>query len=68
MRHQHYPEPVVMSKDALKYKGEWVAFSADYQRVVGHGFTPTDAVEMAERSNEPHAVLYFVSEEWLPFM
>lgn len=50
----HAPE------EASQYKDEWVAFSIDLKRVVGHGRTPTEAVEMAQKADEPHAFLLFV--------
>jgi predicted RNase H-like HicB family nuclease len=53
-----------MTDDALKYKNEWVAFSADFQRVVGHGTTTKDASDMAKEAGEEHAILFFIPEEW----
>jgi hypothetical protein len=40
---------ICLTEDALKYKNEWVAFSADYQRVVGHGMTMDTAQAPAFR-------------------
>jgi len=56
--------PIQMTEDALKYRGEWVALSLDFQRVVGHGMRAKDAQEMAEEANEEHAILLFIPEEW----
>jgi hypothetical protein len=53
-----------LSEDALNYKNQWVAFSGDLQRVVGHGLTSLEAQEMAQRANQPHAFLLFIPEKW----
>ena len=55
--------PLRFTEEALKYKGQWVAFSGDYQRVVGHGQTSTEAHDQAKRDLEPHAILLFIPEE-----
>lgn len=52
-----------MTEEALRYKNEWVAFSPDFQRVVGHGRTPDEASAMAKKSGE-EGILFFVPEEW----
>jgi hypothetical protein len=52
-----------LTEDALKYKNEWVAFSADYQRVVGHGVTGREAAQQAKNAGEKHAILLFIPEE-----
>lgn len=56
-------EPVHMTDEALKYRNEWVSFSPDFQRVVGHGITPDEASAMAKRAGE-EGVLFFIPEEW----
>lgn len=53
-----------MTEDALKYRNEWVAFSGDLQRIVGHGLTAKEAVQMAKDDNEEHAILLFIPQEW----
>jgi hypothetical protein len=57
-------EPIHMTDEALQYPNEWVAFSIDFQRVVGHGATAVEAQQMAKDSNEEHAVLFFIPEAW----
>jgi len=52
------------TEDALKYKGEWVAFSLDLQRVVGHGATPVIATQEAEETEEEHAILLFIPDRY----
>jgi predicted RNase H-like HicB family nuclease len=54
-----YPQ---LSEDALKYRGEWVGFSSDYKRVVGHGETIQEAVDMAKAANEEHCIVLFIPE------
>lgn len=53
-----------LPKEALEYKNQWVAFSLDFQRVVGNGADPESAVRMAKEAGEPHAILFFIPEEW----
>lgn len=55
--------PIQMTKEALKYKGEWVTFSRDMQRVTGHGVTSKEASDMAKEAGED-AILFFIPEEW----
>lgn len=57
-------ELIYWTEEALNYKNEWVAFSADYQRVVGHGVTSEEAYDMADKAGEPHAYLLFIPERW----
>lgn len=52
-----------LTEEALKYKNEWVAFSADYQRVVGHGVTGKEASQQARDHGEEHAILLFIPEQ-----
>lgn len=54
----HLPE------EALQYKNQWVAFPLDFKRVIGNGIDPETAVKMAEEAGEPHAILFFIPEEW----
>lgn len=56
--------PIRMTEDALNYKNEWVAFSGDFQRVVGHGVTTKEASGMAKEAGEEHAILFFIPEQW----
>ena len=51
-----------LTPDAQNYKNQWVAFSGDFQRVVGHGKTAKEASDMARAAHEPHAILYFIEE------
>lgn len=55
---------VHLPEEAAEYKNEWVAFSIDLKRVVGHGLTTTEAVQMAEDAGEPHAFLLFIPDRW----
>lgn len=57
--------PIHMTDDALQYKNEWVAFSLDFQRVVGHGPSAIEAKKMADEADEEHAILFFIPE-YLP--
>lgn len=57
--------PSSITEDALNYRGEWVAFSIDLQRVVGHGATPSIATKHARDAEEKHAVLCFIPEKRL---
>jgi len=54
---------IVAPEEALQYMNQWVAFSIDLKRVVGHGSTSLDAQEMAYSAGEPHAVLFFMADE-----
>lgn len=56
--------PLHMTDEALQYKNQWVAFSLDFQRVVGHGPSASEAKEMADEANEEHAILFFIPEYW----
>lgn len=53
---------LLTEEQGLMYRGQWVAFSGDLQRVVGHGKTPGEAEGMAKADNEEHAVLHFVDD------
>jgi predicted RNase H-like HicB family nuclease len=57
-------EQIQMTEDALNYKNEWVAFSGDFHRVVGHGPTPEEATAQARSAGEKHAILLFIPEVW----
>lgn len=56
-------KPIKMTEEALKYKDEWVAFSPDFQRVLGHGSTPRKASAMAGRAAE-ESILFFIPKQW----
>ena len=56
-------KPIHMTEEALLYRNEWVAFSADFQRIVGHGATAKEASDMAKNTDE-EGILFFIPEEW----
>lgn len=53
----------MMTQDAWKYKNEWIALSIDFQKVLGHGKTTTEALDMATESGE-QGFLFYIPEEW----
>ena len=57
-------EQIHITDDALNYRNEWVAVSGDFQRIVGHGLTPEEATDQADRAGEKHAILFFMPEHW----
>jgi hypothetical protein len=57
--------PVIhLPEEALNYKNQWVAFSSDFLRVVGHGPTAKEAHDDALESGEEHAVLFYIPKKW----
>ena len=59
-----YPEPVDLTKILEPYEGEWVALSSDQKRVMGHGPTPHDALEMAKEKGEKDPILFGVPDAY----
>ncbi len=52
-------------KEAFQYKNQWVALSCDFERVVGHGLNPEDALAQAEEAHEENAILHFILDPGL---
>jgi len=58
------PEPIDLTKILEPYEGEWVALSSDQKRVVGHGPTPHNALEMAKEKGEKDPILFGVPDAY----
>ncbi|MBI4227696.1 MAG: hypothetical protein HY600_05460 [Candidatus Omnitrophica bacterium] len=56
-------KPMNLAKILRPYVGEWVALSADGQRVAGHGPSPEIAVRRAKRKGERDPILIGAPEK-----
>lgn len=50
-------KPKDLTKILRPYSGEWVALSADGQRLAGHGPTPEVALKQAHKKGERNPIL-----------
>lgn len=56
-------KPKNLTKLLRPYGGEWVALSADGQRVAGHGSTPEAALKQAHKKGEKNPILMGAPEK-----
>ena len=61
-------EPYHLPDEALQYKDEWITLSVDLKRVVGHGKSVDEAMDMGYESGEEFPILFFMRAHPIPII